>query len=161
FARFRERFAPYGLRPDALTGAYGLAENTLGVTLKGRQTVTVNKRALEQNVVRVEKAVPENNNQTPLVSSGKPVAGNVIRIVDPQSREDLAEGRIGEIWVDGASKGGGYWRRPELSAETFEARIVGDDEHTYLRTGDLGFLYEGELFVCGRRKDLIIVRGVN
>lgn len=161
FARFRERFAPYGLRPDALTGAYGLAENTLGVTLKGRQTVTVNKRALEQNVVRVEKAVPENNNQTPVVSSGKPVAGNVIRIVDPQSREDLAEGRIGEIWVDGASKGGGYWRRPELSAEMFEARIVGDDEHTYLRTGDLGFLYEGELFVCGRRKDLIIVRGVN
>ncbi|BBZ12689.1 fatty acyl-AMP ligase [Mycobacterium branderi] len=161
FARFRERFAPYGLRPDALTGAYGLAENTLAVTLKGRQTVTVNKRALEQNAVRVEKAVPENNNQTPLVSSGKPVAGNVIRIVDPESRQDLAEGRIGEVWVDGASKGGGYWRRPELSAETFEARIVGDDDHTYLRTGDLGFLYEGELFVCGRRKDLIIVRGVN
>ncbi|OHV05296.1 fatty acyl-AMP ligase [Mycobacterium talmoniae] len=161
FTRFRERFAPYGLRPDAVTGAFGLAENTLGVSLWGRQTVTVNKRALEQNLVRIEKALPENNNQTPLVSSGKPIAGNVIRIVEPDTHRDQGENRIGEIWVAGASKGGGYWHRPEASAETFEARIVGDDEHTYLRTGDIGFLYEGELFVCGRTKDLIIVRGVN
>jgi thioester reductase-like protein len=161
FARFRERFAPYGLRPEALTGAYGLAENTLIVSLRGRQTLTVNKRALEQNLVRVEKALRENNNQTPMVSCGKPLDGNVVRIVDPQSRQDLGEGRIGEIWVDGASKAGGYWQRPELTAQTFGARITGDDEHAYLRTGDLGFLHEGELFVCGRTKDLIIVRGVN
>jgi thioester reductase-like protein len=161
FTRFRQRFAPYGLRPDAVTGAYGLAENTLIVSLRGRQTLAVNKRALQQNFVRVERAVPENNNQTPLVSSGKPVAGNVVRIVDPQSRQELGEGRVGEVWLDGASKGGGYWHRPDATAETFGARIAGDDEHTYLRTGDLGFLYEGELFVCGRTKDLIIVRGVN
>jgi thioester reductase-like protein len=161
FTRFRQRFAPYGLRPGALTGAYGLAENTLAVSGWGRQTLALNKRALEQNYARVEKALPENNNQSPVVSCGKPVAGNVVRIVDPQSKQALGENRIGEIWVDGPSKGGGYWHRPELTAETFEAHIVGDDEHTYLRTGDLGFLYEGELFVCGRRKDLIIVRGVN
>ncbi|HEY1839349.1 MAG TPA: thioester reductase domain-containing protein [Mycobacterium sp.] len=161
FARFRERFAPYGLRPEAVTGAYGLAENTLGVTLRGRQTLAVNKRALQQKLVRVEKALPENNNQAPLVSSGQPIADSVVRIVDPQTRQGLGEGRIGEIWVDGPSKARGYWHRPELSAETFAARITGDDEHTYLRTGDLGFLYEGELFVCGRTKDLIIVRGVN
>jgi thioester reductase-like protein len=161
FARFRQRFAPYGLRPDALTGAYGLAENTLGVSGRGRQTLAVNTRALEKNFVRVEKALPENHNQTPLVSSGKPVAGNVIRIVDPESRQALGEGRIGEIWLDGPSKGGGYWHRPDVTAEIFGARIAGDDQHTYLRTGDLGFLYEGELFVCGRTKDLIIVRGVN
>lgn len=161
FARFRERFAPYGLRPDAVTGAYGLAENTLAVTLQGRQTVVVNKRALQQNVVRVEKAVAQNHNQTPLVSSGKPTAGTVVRIVDPESRRALVEGRVGEIWLAGPSKGGGYWHRPDVTAEMFEARIHGDDEHTYLRTGDLGFLYEGELFVCGRTKDLIIVRGVN
>lgn len=161
FARFRERFAAYGLRPDAVTGAYGLAENTLGVTLRGRQTLAVNKRALQENVVRVEKALPENNNQAPLVSSGQPIAASVVRIVDPQTNQDLGEGRIGEVWVDGPSKAGGYWRRPELSAEMFAARIAGDDEHSYLRTGDLGFLYEGELFVCGRTKDLIIVRGVN
>lgn len=161
FAQFRQRFAPYGLRPGALTGAYGLAENTLGVTGWGRQTVALNKRALEQNLARVEKALPENNNQVPLVSCGKPIAGNVVRIVDPQSRQALGDGRVGEVWVAGASKGGGYWHRPEASAETFEARIAGDEDHTYLRTGDLGFLYEGELFVCGRSKDLIIVRGVN
>jgi thioester reductase-like protein len=161
FERFRERFAPYGLRPDAVIGAYGLAENTLGVSMRGRQTLVVNKRALQQNIVRVEKALPENNNQAPLVSSGKPVAGNVVRIVDPQSRQALGEGRVGEIWLAGASKGGGYWHRPELTAEMFGARIAGDEEHAYLRTGDLGFLYEGELFVCGRSKDLIIVRGVN
>jgi thioester reductase-like protein len=161
FTRFRERFAPYGLRPDALVGAYGLAENTLVVSTPGRQILALNKRALEKNRVRVEKALPENNNQVPLVSCGKPAVENIVRIVDPQTRRDLGEGRIGEIWVDGASKGGGYWHRPEPTAETFEARIVGDEEHTYLRTGDLGFLYEGELFVCGRTKDLIIVRGVN
>jgi thioester reductase-like protein len=161
FARFRERFAAYGLNPDALAGGYGLAENTLVVSFRGRQTLAVNKRALESNVARVEKAQPENSNQTPVVSCGKPTDGNVVRIVDPKARQALDEGRVGEIWVDGPSKGGGYWQRPELSAETFEARIVGDDEHTYLRTGDLGFMHEGELFVCGRSKDLIIVRGVN
>ncbi|MGH3556845.1 MAG: thioester reductase domain-containing protein [Mycobacterium sp.] len=161
FTRFRQRFAPYGLRPDALVGAYGLAENTLAVSGWGRQILALNKRALEKNLVRVEKALPENNNQTPVVSCGKPVAGNVVRIVDPQKRQDLGAGRIGEIWVNGASKGGGYWQRPEPTAETFVARITGDEDHTYLRTGDLGFLYEGELFVCGRTKDLIIVRGVN
>ncbi len=161
FARFRQRFAPYGLRPGALTGAYGLAENTLGVTGWGRQILALNKRALENNLARVEKALPENNNQTPVVSCGKPVAGNVVRIVDPQSKRALGDGRVGEVWVAGASKGGGYWHRPDATAETFGARIAGDEDHTYLRTGDLGFLYEGELFVCGRSKDLIIVRGVN
>ena len=161
FTRFRQRFAPYGLRPEALGGAYGLAENTLVVSLRGRQILAFNKRALQQNVARVEKVLPENNNQIPLASSGKPTVGNMVRIVDPESRESLGEGQVGEIWVDGASKGGGYWRRPDRTAETFAARIAGDEEHTYLRTGDLGFLYEGELFVCGRSKDLIIVRGVN
>ncbi len=161
FTRFRQRFAPYGLDPNALTGAYGMAENTLIVSLQGRQILTLNKRALERNVARVEKALPENSNRAPVVSCGKPIEGNVVRIVDRQSRRVLGEGRVGEVWVDGPSKGRGYWHRPELTAETFGARIAGDEEHTFLRTGDLGFLYEGELFVCGRSKDLIIVRGVN
>lgn len=161
FLRFRERFAPYGLKPEAVTGAYGLAENTLIVTLRGRQILAVNKRALQQNVARVEKTLPENNNQTLLVSSGKPLAEHVVRIVDPETRQALAEGQVGEIWVDGPSKAAGYLHRPDATAELFEAHIPGDDEHSYLRTGDLGFLYEGELFVCGRTKDLIIVRGVN
>ena len=161
FIRFRERFGAYGLKPEALTGAFGLAENTLIVSLRGRQILAVNKRALQKNLVRVEKTVPENNNQALLVSSGKPLAGDVVRIVDPQSRQALPAGKVGEIWLDGPSKGGGYWHRPEVTAEMFGARIAGDEEHTYLRTGDLGFMYEGELFCCGRTKDLIIIRGVN
>lgn len=161
FHQFRERFAPYGLRPEALTGAYGMAESTLIVSIRGRQTLTVNKRGLEKNVARVEKALPENSNQVPLVSCGKPLEETVVRVVDPQTRQALGEGRVGEVWLAGPSKGRGYWNRPQLTAEMFEARLAGDDEHSYLRTGDLGFLYEGELFVCGRSKDLIIVRGVN
>ena len=161
FTRFRERFAAYGLKPEALFTAYGLAEYTLCVSIRGRQVLTLNKQALHKDRVRVEKALPENNNQVRLVSCGKPLDGNVLRIVDPQSGQALGESRIGEIWLDGASKGGGYWRRPEVTAQAFGARIVGDDDHTYLRTGDLGFLHEGELFYCGRSKDLIIVRGVN
>src|SRR6516225_2323715 len=159
--RCRRSTSSSGRRPDALQGAYGMAENTLIVSLRGRQILALNKRALEKNVARVEKALPENSNQAPVMSCGKPIEGNLVRIVDPQSREALGEGRVGEIWLDGASKGGGYWHRPELTAEAFGARIAGDENHTYLRTGDLGFLYEGELFVCGRSKDLIIVRGVN
>ncbi|MDM3974535.1 thioester reductase domain-containing protein [Mycobacterium marseillense] len=161
FDHFRQRFADCGLRPEALTGAYGMAEFTLTVSIRGRQTIAVNKRGLEKNVARVEKALPENSNQVPLVSCGKPIEDTVVRIVEPESRKSLPEGRVGEVWLAGPSKGGGYWNRPELTAEMFGARIAGDDQHTYLRTGDLGFLYEGELFVCGRSKDLIIVRGVN
>ncbi|OBA80737.1 fatty acyl-AMP ligase [Mycobacterium sp. 1164966.3] len=161
FIRFRERFAPYGLKPEAVTGAYGLAENTLIVTLRGRQILAVNKRALQQNVARVEKTLPENNNQALLVSSGKPLPENIVRIVDPETRQALNEGQVGEVWVDGPSKADGYWHRPDATAELFGAHIAGDEGHTYLRTGDLGFMYEGELFVCGRTKDLIIVRGVN
>ncbi len=161
FIRFRERFAPYGLQPGALGGAYGLAENTLIVTLRGRQILAVNKRALQKNVARIEKALPESNNQALLVSCGKPLPSNVVRVVDPESRQALPDGRVGEIWVAGPSKGGGYWQRPKVTAEQFGARIAGDEEHTYLRTGDVGFLHEGELFVCGRIKDLIIVHGVN
>ena len=160
FERFKEHFAPYGFKPEALHGAYGMAENTLLVSMRGRQTLAVNKRALENNLVRVEKAVPENPNQTLVVSCGKPDVGNVVRIVN-DSGQRLPDGHVGEIWIDGPSKGGGYWCRPEVSEQTFHARLEGDNERTYLRTGDLGFLHEDELYVCGRTKDLIIVRGVN
>jgi thioester reductase-like protein len=161
FTRFLQRFAAYGLKPEALFTAYGLAEYTLCVSIRGRQILTLNKHAMRKDQVRVEKALPENNNQVRLVSCGKPLDGNVLRIVDPESGQALGERRIGEIWLDGASKGGGYWHRPELTEQTFGARIAGDEDRAYLRTGDLGFLHEGELFYCGRSKDLIIVRGVN
>ena len=162
FRRFRERFQHYGLQPEAYMVAYGLAENTLAVSLHGRQTLTVNKLLLQQGTLHVELAQQRNNNQIQLVSCGKPLERIELRIVDPDFRTDLGDNRIGEIWLDGESKCGGYWNRPDLSRETFQGTIANDRTgHGYLRTGDLGFLHEGELFVCGRVKDLIIVRGVN
>jgi thioester reductase-like protein len=162
FSRFRDRFAPYGLPPEAHSVAYGLAENTLAVTLQGRQTLVVNKRRLQQGRVRIERGSARNNNQLRIVSCGQPLAGMSVRIVEPTTRRDLRDGDVGEIWITGDSKCEGYWQKPALNRETFAARIRGDDSgDSYLRTGDLGFFHEGELFVCGRLKDLIIVRGVN
>ncbi|MDP2314729.1 MAG: thioester reductase domain-containing protein [Pseudomonadota bacterium] len=159
--RFLERFGPYGLRRTSLVGGYGLAEFTLSVSFGGRQILTVNKQALQNCDVRIEKTLPENNNQVRLVSCGRPVPETTVRIVDPTTHEGLGEAQLGEIWLAGSGKGGGYWQRPELSEAAFAARIKGESAGTYLRTGDLGFVHEGEVFVCGRLKDMIIVRGVN
>jgi thioester reductase-like protein len=161
--RFFERFSPYGLRPEAHVVAYGLAENTLCVTHHGRQILTLNKRQLQQRSLHLENLQPRNNNQIQVVSCGKPIDGVHVRIVDPDSHSALREKQIGEIWVSGASTCQGYWKRPELTNELFGARVSNDpeDRNGYLRTGDLGFFYEDELFVCGRIKDLIIIRGVN
>ena len=159
--RFFERFAPYGLRREAISASYGLAENTLAVTMRGLRVLTLNKQALQGGTVRLENTLPRNNNQTQLMSCGRPASGVVVRIAEPSTGRALSEGVIGEVWIDGTSKAGGYWERPELSEQTFQARILGESERTYLRTGDLGFLLEGELYICGRLKDMIILRGVN
>ncbi|MBM3226675.1 MAG: fatty acyl-AMP ligase [Candidatus Tectomicrobia bacterium] len=84
-----------------------------------------------------------------------------IVIVDPQSHTPCLPGQVGEIWVAGPSIAQGYWGCAEATAQTFQARLAGDAEHTFLRTGDLGFLRQGELFVTGRLKDVIIIRGCN
>jgi thioester reductase-like protein len=164
FTRFLERFSPCGLRAEALIGAYGLAENTLAVSSNGRNILTINKRQLQDRVLHIEQTLQSNNNQLRVVSCGRPLAGNLIRIVDPDSYVSLDVDHIGEIWIDGESKCSGYWQRPDLTQETFQAPISDDssgDGRTYLRTGDLGFLHDGELYICGRIKDLIIIRGVN
>jgi thioester reductase-like protein len=163
YARFLERFAPYGLRPQAHVVAYGLAENTLAATHYGRRVVTVNKSLLQQRSLHLENGQPRNNNQVQLVSCGRAISGVDVRIVDPESRASLGEKRIGEIWVSGPSCSAGYWNRPELSREVFGGTIADEPDggSAWLRTGDLGFQLEGELFVCGRIKDLIILHGVN
>jgi thioester reductase-like protein len=163
FERFRDRFGACGLRSETFVAAYGLAENTLAVSLGGRQALTINKERLQNRELRIEKAQPANNNQLRLMSAGKPLPGIQVRLVDPETRSPLGEGRIGEIWVAGDSKCAGYWAKPERTRETIEASIRGESKGPcrYLRTGDLGFLHEGELFVCGRVKDMIIIRGVN
>jgi thioester reductase-like protein len=163
YVQFLRKFEPCGLRPESFIVAYGLAENTLAVSSYGRRVLAVNKRALALRRVRVISEASEIVNSKQLVSCGRPLGDIDVRIVDPDKHVALDCGGVGEIWVRGGSKAPGYWNRPEMNRETFEARIIegSHGEDGYLRTGDLGFVNEGELFVCGRIKDMIIVRGQN
>ncbi|TDC63750.1 fatty acyl-AMP ligase [Micromonospora sp. KC207] len=158
-ADFTRRVAAAGLRPDAVKPGFGLAEATLVCTMTppGRAAVTleVDREALGRHeIVPVAPGAG-----TALVGSGVPV-DQVVRIVDPQTREVLDDCVVGEIWVAGASIAHGYWNRSEQTRETFHAYTSGG-EGPFLRTGDLGFQRDGELYVTGRRKDVIIVNGRN
>jgi len=162
FAAFTERFEPFGLRREAHVAAYGLAENTLAVSHRGKRILTVNKKMLQERTLHVETPRPLNNNQLRLVSCGRPLPGVRVEVVDPDASAPLTDGRIGELWVAGGSRCRGYFGRDALTRQVFDARLsLGDDGTAFLRTGDLGFRHEGELYVCGRIKDLIIIRGVN
>lgn len=158
--RFADRFARCGLSPDAVTAAYGLAEATLTVSQGGRRQLAVNADLLWQGRLQIDSA-PRADSAL-LASCGRPLDGLDVRIVDPQDGRPVPEDRIGEVWLRGGSKTQGYWNRPALSNALFAASMVnGSRPHRYLRTGDLGFLHEGELFICGRLKDIIIFRGKN
>ncbi|MGA2291911.1 thioester reductase domain-containing protein [Bradyrhizobium sp.] len=162
YERFLAKFAPCGLSARASVVFYGLAENTLAVSGDGRVRLTVNTKRMERNDLRIEAPKADGHNQTSLVSCGKPLAGIEVAIVDSSTGVALGEGRIGEVWVTGRSKAQGYFNRPELNASVFAAAIDGNAARVrHLRTGDLGFLHDGELFVCGRLKDMIIIGGRN
>jgi thioester reductase-like protein len=163
YTRFLQAFQPYGLKSESFFVAYGLAENTLAVSHGGRNIISVNKNALALGKVRMTTEVSEIGAATQIVSCGTPLPGLTIKIVDPEKHLALEPGHIGEIWVAGGSKCLGYWNNPELAQKMFHARLVDDSPYDdgYLRTGDMGFFHEGELFVCGRIKDMIIVRGQN
>jgi acyl-CoA synthetase (AMP-forming)/AMP-acid ligase II len=96
-----------------------------------------------------------------VVSCGPPIGGLRVVIADPVTRTRRADGAVGEIWVSGPGLAEGYWDNPGETERTFEARLAGDDDGPFMRTGDLGFLRDGELFVTGRIKDVIIIRGRN
>lgn len=157
--RFTERFAAAGLRPSAMLPGYGMAEATLvvsGNAYRSPVVSPVDPAALERGEFVPAAGDPA---AQPLVGCGRP--GPVeARICDPESGEVLPDGRVGEIWVRGRNVARGYWERPEETAEVFGA-VAADGEGGFLRTGDLGVLYEGELYVTGRCKELIIVRGRN
>jgi thioester reductase-like protein len=163
YRSFLERFAKYGLRPAAHVAAYGLAENTLAVASSGRRSVKIDRKSLHVRTVVMAVEDTPLDQQLELVSCGKPLDGVHVRIVDPDTGVAVGGGGIGEIWIAGQSKCHAYWNKPELSEQVFGNSITNDfsDGRTYLRTGDLGFLREGELFVCGRLKDIIILRGQN
>ncbi len=160
--RFIEAFRVAGFRPETLAPGYGLAEATLMVSGGARDTPAVRKRvardALERGrAVDVTDGVPS----AQLVGCGRPLAGQRTVIVDPDSCTPCGTGEVGEIWVAGRSIAQGYWGRSEETAQTFGARLA-DGDGPFLRSGDLGFLdAEGNLFVTGRLKDLIIIRGAN
>jgi acyl-CoA synthetase (AMP-forming)/AMP-acid ligase II/nucleoside-diphosphate-sugar epimerase len=163
YNRFLEAFQAYGLKSESFYVAYGLAENTLAVTLRGRNIVSVSKRALALGQARSITEVSEIDGAMQIVSCGTPIPGLDLKIVDPEGHRSLPSGQIGEVWLAGSSKCLGYWNNPELTLKQFRARIVDDTPYDdgYLRTGDLGFLQDGELYVCGRIKDMIILRGQN
>jgi thioester reductase-like protein len=163
YTRFLEAFQSYGLKSESFYVAYGLAENTLAVTLGGRNIVSVNKRALALGKARMTTEVSEIDGATQIVSCGTPLPGLDVKIVDPEGHFALKPDRIGEIWVAGSGKCLGYWNNPELTLKQFRARLVDDTPYDdgYLRTGDIGFFHDGELYVCSRIKDMIILRGQN
>ncbi|HTZ97467.1 MAG TPA: thioester reductase domain-containing protein [Terriglobales bacterium] len=163
YTRFLQAFQPRGLKSESFFVAYGLAENTLAVSLGGRSIVSVNKNAVALGKARMTKEVSEIGGATQIVSCGTPLPGLTVKIVHPEKHVVLEPGRIGEIWIAGGSKCPGFWNNPELTLRLFHARLVDDSPYDdgYLRTGDMGFFHDGELFVCGRIKDMIILRGQN
>jgi acyl-CoA synthetase (AMP-forming)/AMP-acid ligase II/acyl carrier protein len=160
---FRKRFGLCGLRPEALYPCYGLAEGTLIVSGGGKHDPPV-LRGFSAAELAQGRGVGHTENgkalQT-LVGCGRAVEGTTVRIVDAQTRRLCPDGQIGEIWVQGPGVALGYWNRPPESQEIFQAYTADTDEGPFLRTGDLGFFDAGELFVVGRRKDLIILHGKN
>jgi len=162
--RFAERFARFNLRPEALRASYGLAEATLFVATRetGHAPATVFFESEKLTAGDAKRCA--SGDGIPLVSYGMP-RSQTVRIVDPETRTECPPGTVGEIWVHGDNVCSGYWQKPEESERTFGATLVdpsvGTPEAPWLRTGDLGFFSEGEMFIVGRIKDLLIVYGRN
>ncbi|MBU2705621.1 amino acid adenylation domain-containing protein [Zooshikella marina] len=168
--RFCGTFAPFGFDTHAFSSCYGLAENTLIVSGSGRdcgtRILTVDNSSYQSKIIQ---PVDQSTLSKSLVSCGRVVSGIQVAIVDPTQHKRLSDHMIGEIWVKGQSVAKGYWRNNK-SAETFSARLDNESNLTneteendtgWLRTGDLGFFDRDELFVTGRLKDLLVIRGKN
>ncbi len=162
--RFSERFRPFGFQAHAFYPCYGMAEATLFIAGQpaGQQptVMTVDALALAANRVQPVAATHDSSTRD-LVGCGHSWQGQQLHIVDPNTTKACSEGQIGEIWVSGDSVAHGYWNNESATLEAFAARIDGLDEGPFLRTGDLGFMWNGALFVTGRLKDIIIVAGRN
>jgi len=157
---FSKVFSVSGLNPEAFLPGYGLAEHTVAVTFNGGRIKRFNREMLERDGIVVE--VGGNTAQAiDLVSSGTYFGDVTIRIVNTEKHTACGENNVGEIWVDSPSKALGYWKRESEYCEEFNAKIEGDSGTGYLRTGDLGFLHQGELYICGRLKDMLIIAGRN
>jgi acyl-CoA synthetase (AMP-forming)/AMP-acid ligase II len=161
--KFATTFAPYGFRYSAFYPCYGMAEATLIISGGSKNasvvTKTVQGKALSQNKIAI--ANPSAENYRTLVSCGGSLIDQKIAIANPETLVACQSSEIGEIWVSGTSIAGGYWNQPQETEHTFNAYLSNTKEGPFLRTGDLGFLENGELYVTGRLKDMIIIKGRN
>jgi acyl-CoA synthetase (AMP-forming)/AMP-acid ligase II len=161
--RFTRAFEPCGFRANAFYPCYGLAESTLFVCGGTRDTQPVVK-TLRSDALERGTALEAGDAAAALrrvVSCGPPAPDHAVAIVDPESHGERQPGEVGEIWISGPSVASGYWNQPEETDRVFQARLFDVDDRVFLRTGDLGFMSDGELFVTGRLKDLIIIDGRN
>ncbi|MGD7154321.1 non-ribosomal peptide synthase/polyketide synthase, partial [Ralstonia pseudosolanacearum] len=164
--KFTAAFAPHGFNPAAWFAAYGMAEATLliafgwAIRFQGQPRCLPFSRSALQKGMAV--AADDEADRIALASHGSALTGHRLAIVDPETLRRCEPGRVGEIWVSGPSVAQGYWRRDEDSRRSFAGEMAEPaDGERYLRTGDLGFLHAGELYICGRLKDLIILNGLN
>jgi acyl-CoA synthetase (AMP-forming)/AMP-acid ligase II len=162
--KFSKKFGPYGFQPQAFMPCYGMAESVLFVAgLKSLseppKILNLSAADLEMHTIRVL----DNNEpgERTITSCGKPGADHQIIAVDPVTLTKSKPDQVGELWVTGPSVPGTYWGLPEESATTFEGRLADTKEGPFLRTGDLGFVMDGEIYVTGRLKDMIIIAGRN
>ena len=167
-SKFNKTFAPYGWRPCAMCPSYGLAEMTVGATAWGNKMVAGPPRGGSE-------ITDQQDGQAVTVHSSGNLAANPpeqghARSIDPVTCEELPEGEVVEIWICSPSVALGYWHKEALTREMFHAKVVkgqpsspyyGKDDISYLRTGDLGFILDHQLFITGRMKDLIILNGRN
>ncbi len=160
---FVQKFSPYGFKAEMFYPTYGMAEATL--ILSGGNTgdqpvvIHVDKNALENNRIKITDE--RDTDAYSLVSVGWPRIDTRIIIVNPETSQQCNEEEVGEIWVSGSIVTKGYWNNPEATESVFRAYLEGKKEGPFLRTGDLGFMHNGGLFISGRLKDVIIIRGRN
>ncbi len=161
--RFSSTFASCGFRSESFYPCYGLAEATLMVSGDQKSALPVTRKisagALEQNRI-VDHDEPDED-QRILVSCGRTRLDQILAVVNPETLDECSVDEVGEICVSGSSVARGYFNRPAETAEVFGLRLPKLSDHPFLRTGDLGFIRNGELFITGRLKDLVIIRGRN
>ena len=162
--RFADRFARFNLHPNVLRPSYGMAEATVYIATRERGQAPEVAHFESEKLTAGHARRCASGSGTPLVSYGVPQSP-MVRIADPETDTECPAGTVGEIWVHGTNVADGYWGQPKSRENTFGATLLGASagapEKPWLRTGDLGFFSEGELFIIGRIKDLLIVYGRN
>ncbi len=162
-AKFAKLYKPCGFKPEAFYPCYGMAEATLFIT-GGNAAERPKVNYLDKTALTKDEVVtvtPDHPNSKAVVSCGHTWLGDEIIIVNTESKTECADDRVGEIWAAGTGIGKGYWQKPEQTESTFHATLADKPSKTYLRTGDLGFIKDEELYITGRIKEMMILWGRN